>query len=114
MTALGPIVGSGGVVSVLVAWVGYKTQASRGRPEIQAAAGTKVGADISAWPIKASDIVLLAEAATQLSGSINRNNLIMEYQIEKRGDHDRFEEWAERKEMRAALDAMKQERAAAR
>jgi hypothetical protein len=61
LTALAPIVGSGGIVSVLLAWIGYKQQAGKGREDPAPAVSVAYG---SAIP-KSADIELLANATRE-------------------------------------------------
>lgn len=109
LTALAPIIGTGGIVSVLVAWLGYRSQAAKGRVDAGPVSAALAGA-LAGGIAKSADVELLAQAVSQLAGAITRSSLIQEYRIERAGLHEDLQEWLDRKEIAATLAALRAER----
>jgi hypothetical protein len=103
LTALAPIVGSGGIVSVLLAWIGYKQQAGKGREDPAPAVSVAYG---SAIP-KSADIELLANAMTQLGSQMTRLILMLEAMERRHEIDDEAEKRLQARELTRLADELR-------
>jgi hypothetical protein len=104
-SALTPIVGSGGLIGALLAYLGYRQQASRGRPDPAPLTVTLA----SSSPMKSADMELVANAMSNIGSAITRSNILAEYRICVAAGDDgaAFKKWLEHREMEEALAAFK-------
>jgi hypothetical protein len=86
------IVGSGGLVTILIALLGYKREAEKGRP-VNTAPVIMAGQSMFNGGPQAKDIELLTQAVTGLTGAILRQVALMEESAERREREREFRMW---------------------
>lgn len=109
VAALLPIVGTGGISAILVAYLGYKQAARQGRRDplghvAVAASMYNLGC------IKSADIELLANSISHHTAVQSRLCLVLEYHHHSAGKGDDFETWIAKREVRDLAAALKAER----
>lgn len=104
-SALTPIVGSGGLIGALLAYLGYRQQALKGRPDPAPLTVTLA----SGAPMKSADVEMVASAISTLAAANMRSNILAEYRICLAAGDDgaAFRKWLEHREMEEALAAFK-------
>jgi hypothetical protein len=109
--ALSPIVGSGGLIGALLAFLGYRQQAKRGRPD----PAPLTVAMASNSPIKSADVELVVNSLSLLASAMIRANLIAEYRIyqaeAKGGEVIPFAEWQDKRELAEAAAIFRAQKA---
>lgn len=101
LVGLVPLVGSGGIASVLTAWIGYKLQAKVGRSD-----PPPIPVSIAA-PFAAKDLELLCQTISLHTAVMSRLAELVEREIERRHREDELEHSPAIRELRAIIEKLR-------